>query len=57
MKLTAYGIQGRIATWLSEFLGGRLQREWTLVFSGVLQGSILGPLLFLHRVIHIPDLF
>ena len=64
MKLSAYGIQGRVATWLSEFLGGRLQRVvlnqaasgWASITSGISQGSVLRPLLFLLYVNDIPDL-
>ena len=49
MKLSA---QGRVATWLSEILGGRLQQVvldqavsgWASIISGISQGSVLRPL-------------
>jgi Reverse transcriptase (RNA-dependent DNA polymerase) len=63
-KLFEYGVGGSILEWIGQFLTGRRQKvrvrqavsAWSEVLSVVLQGSVLGPVLFVCYISDLPDI-
>ena len=61
--LEPYGIGGKLLQWIENFLSNRRQcvhlhrskSDWINIFSGVPQGSVLGPFLFIVHVNDMPN--